>query len=335
MVVKSNLLDYFRLLRLQTAAATATTPLLGALVMGQRDLFSLVILFFIGILYHIYGFVLNEYVDVEVDKKSAHLRKKPLVSGNIKIEHALYITVGSLALSCILIIIFFPTIYPISFFLLALLLGGIYDVFGKKIPGCDLILGLGFFSLCLSGASTISTNFTTVTFIVCFIYFFQIVFNNAIEGGLKDVEHDYLAGAKTLAITMGVTIKKGRIAVSNLFIAFAYGLRMIFIGFIIYLIIQPEIRISYNTTPILPIILIIPLVIFFITLYKFLHMQKMERGKLKRLFSVHEIVSFFILLIALSPLLGLWITVILFLLPSLWYLLFNTVLYGKILQPQV
>ena len=335
MSVKIKMLEYFRLLRLQTAAATATAPLLGALVIGQRDLLSLAILFFIGMLYHIYGFVLNEYIDIEVDKKSAHLQKKPLVSGIIKKETALFITVGAIVIACILIIVFFPALFPISLFLLALVLGGVYDLFGKKIPGCDFILGGGFFFLCLFGVSTVSTNFTLPSYIVCSVYFFHIVFNNAVEGGLKDVEHDYLAGAKTLAIAMRVKVKKGRIGASNLFIAFAYGLEIIFLGFIIYLVLQPEIKLSYTNTPTLPIILVFLFLIFFITSYRFLHMRTMERGKLKRFFSVHEMISFFILLMALYPLLGLWITVILLLLPSVWYLIFNIILYGKLLQPQV
>ena len=81
--IKTTLFEYLRLLRLQTGAATASAPLIGGLVLGQRDILHLVVLFLIGICYHIFGFVLNEYKDVEFDKQAIDLKEKQLVSGSI------------------------------------------------------------------------------------------------------------------------------------------------------------------------------------------------------------------------------------------------------------
>lgn len=78
MSVKNEMLEYFRLLRIHSGAGTASILLIGTLIMGQRDSSLLLIIFLIGILGHIYGFVLNDYVDIEVDKKSLDLEKKPL-----------------------------------------------------------------------------------------------------------------------------------------------------------------------------------------------------------------------------------------------------------------
>jgi len=72
---KNRTLGYLQLFRLQTTATTALTPVIGALVLGQKDIFHLFILFIIGCFYHIYGFVLNEYIDIDVDKKSKDLQK--------------------------------------------------------------------------------------------------------------------------------------------------------------------------------------------------------------------------------------------------------------------
>ena len=93
MVTKNKILEYFRLMRPQGAAQTASILLLGSLIMGQRDFSSLLILFIIGVLSHIHGFVLNDYADVEVDKKLSELEKKPLVSGIIPKQHAIIIII--------------------------------------------------------------------------------------------------------------------------------------------------------------------------------------------------------------------------------------------------
>ncbi|UCF12657.1 MAG: UbiA family prenyltransferase [Thermoplasmatales archaeon] len=332
---KNRMLEYLRLFRFQTGAATASAPLIGGLVIGQRDIFVLFILLIIGILYHIYVFVLNEYIDVEVDRKSLDLQKKPLVSGSIPRKYAQFIIFISCVCACALTIIFFPYPIPILFLILAIMLGGIYDIFGKKILGSDFILGSGFFFICLFGASTFSNDFTSITYIVCSIYFFHIIFNNAVEGGLKDVYHDHLAGAKTSAIRMGVKVIDGTPTVTKTFMAFSYGIRLIFIGLIFLLIFQQDPNLWFDRYILEISIVVFLTIILFVTLYKFLHFSTFDRSRLKKLFSTHEITSYFMLLIALSPIFGLWIIVFLFLLVSIWYLVFNIILYGTLLQPLV
>ncbi|UCD14262.1 MAG: UbiA family prenyltransferase [Thermoplasmatales archaeon] len=333
--MKNSMLEYLRLLRFQTSAATASAPLIGGLMIGQRDLFLLFILLLIGILYHIFGFVLNEYVDVEVDKKSLELHKKPLVSGRIPSDHAQFIVILSCICAFLLTVIFFPTSLPILFLVLAFVLGGIYDVFGKKIIGSDFILGAGFFFICLFGVSTFSNDFTAIIYVICFLYFFHIVFNNAVEGGLKDVYHDHLAGAKTSAIRMGVKVKEGELVVTKMFIAFSSVIRIIFICLIFLLIFLQEPNVWLDIYMLQLSLVVFLTAILFITLYKFFNVSAFDRSRLKKLFSVHEMASYFMLLVALSPIFGLWITIFLMLLPSVWYLVFNGILYGKLLQPQV
>ena len=335
MNLKNKTLGYLQLFRLQTATATALTPVIGGLIMGQSDITLLFVLFLIGFLYHIYGFVLNEYIDIDVDKKSSELKKKPLICGIVPKNHALFITILSGIFACFLTIFFFTLILPILFLIFALFLGGIYDIFGKKILGSDFILGTGFFFICLMGASTITYNFTTLTYIVCLIYFIHISFNNSVEGGLKDVDHDHLAGAKTLATRMGVSVKNGNLLITKKFVAFSFILKLIFIFLIILLCIQPEINLfNFEKNIIIISVVLLTFAVFF-TMYKFLYIFKFDRSKLKRLYSFHEMSSYFLLVISISLLIGLWPTIILIFLPFVWYILFNFILYGKLLQPQV
>jgi 4-hydroxybenzoate polyprenyltransferase len=336
MDIKNKTLEYLRLMRIQTAAVTAVTPLIGGLIMGQRDIFNLTILFIIGIFYHISGFVLNEYADVEVDKKSIDLKKKPLVSGAISKRNALFVVLFSSAFSCILTVVFFKSILPLVFILLALLFGGSYDFLGKKISGSDFILALGFFFLCLMGASTVSHNFSNIVYIVCSLYFIHIVFNNSVEGGLKDVDHDYLADAKTLATKMGVKVEKGKLKVTKSFISYVMLIKIIFIVLIFLLCLQPEINLFSSYDYLLRMFLFTFFVfIIFFTMFKFLNAKIFDRIFLKRLFSIHEMSSYFLVVIVLSPMIGIIATLSLILVPFFWYIISNIVLYRKILQPQV
>ncbi|MDH7506732.1 MAG: UbiA family prenyltransferase [Candidatus Thermoplasmatota archaeon] len=336
MKLKNMLIGYFQLFRLQTAAATALTPFIGALVAGQDDIFILFILLIIGFLYHIYGFVLNEYVDIEVDKKSNDLKDKPLVSGFIPRINAFLIVILSIFFTCFLTVFFFTKILPVLFLILALFLGGIYDIFGKKIPGLDFVLGLGFFFFCLMGASTKTNDFTTLTYIVSLIYFIHISFNNSVEGGIKDVDHDYLAGAKTLATKMKVLVKNRSLIVNKKFAVFSFFLKFIFIFLIFLLSVQPEINLfNYEKNMIQLILFSFFCFIIFFTMIKFLYISEFDRLRLKKLFSLHEMSSYFLLIISISPLVETRFTFFLVLFPFIWYILFNLVLYGKPLQPRV
>lgn len=104
---------YLRLFRPQGAAATAAAVLIGSLIMGQRDSSLLAVLFFIGVLSHTYVFVLNEYADINVDQQSHYLQQKPLVSGIITKQKALFIALASLAGAYGSTVIFFPSVYPV------------------------------------------------------------------------------------------------------------------------------------------------------------------------------------------------------------------------------
>ena len=135
MTLKNKILDYLRLFRFQAGAVEATILLIGAVIMGQRDIFLLLILFLIGITGHITGYVLNDYADIKVDIKSHELKEKPLVSGVISKKNALIITFLAGFCTYTLTIIFFPYIRALFLLMLATLLTILYNFYGKKIPG--------------------------------------------------------------------------------------------------------------------------------------------------------------------------------------------------------
>jgi 4-hydroxybenzoate polyprenyltransferase len=338
MRVGSTILEYLRLFRFHAVSMETTIILIGALIMGQRDLLLLFIIFLIGFFGHICGYVLNDYADIEVDKISHELREKPLVSGTIPKNNALIIGFVTALISYILVIIFFPNILTILFLGLTTVLTIVYNFLGKKIPGSDAIVAATVVMFFFMSASSLGKPLTNLVYIVGLIFLFDIIFINIVEGGLKDVDHDYLSGAKTLATVTGVKVTNGKLITTGKFLAISYTIRAIYIGMIIILGFQPEINLwpSINYPNIIvAIVAIIFMIIVIFGSYKFLNLKLFDRSKMKKLYGGINAASGILYIVMLYPILGLGITLFLLLFPVTWYTVFNTILYGKPMQPRV
>ncbi|MFH1014231.1 MAG: UbiA family prenyltransferase, partial [Thermoplasmatota archaeon] len=106
-MMKNVIIDYMRLLRLPAIVGLAITPVAGALSVTSTSLSILVPLFFIGVISKIYGFVMNDYFDVELDKLSPDLSQRGLVKGTITKKQALFIIVTCFFVGYIAIFAFF------------------------------------------------------------------------------------------------------------------------------------------------------------------------------------------------------------------------------------
>jgi 4-hydroxybenzoate polyprenyltransferase len=287
---------------------------------------------------HIFEFVLNEYIDLEVDRLSPDWAEKPLVKGTVSLNAALGLVFGAMIISYILTIIFFFNFWTLLLLTLAFEFGAIYDIHGKRFAGSDFTLAFWIFFFCLFGASIVSIQFTGPLFLVAGLGFFQILFNNAIEGGLKDADHDAVGGAHTLAHALGVKVRSGKIILPGTFKFASYSIKLCYICLIILIIYfsKPPIIVLDSVWGYLQLfIIIIFIFIIFSTLHVFLNQVEFDRDKLKRIFSMHEISTYYIVPIILLQLLGLFSVLILLLIPLIWYILLNLTLYGKPLEPKV
>lgn len=335
MRLKDRMLTYLRLSRVHAAASESLLVLIAALLMGQKDTNLLIILFVIGILYHVYLFVLNEYADIEVDKLSKDLTKKPLVSGDISPRSALGVVISAAIATFLLTIIFFQSVSAVLFLTLALIFGALYDFYGKKIIGySDLLVAASLAFIFLYGAGTVSNQLTNIVYIIAGTIFVAIVFANAIEGGLKDVDHDYLGGARTLATIMGVTVKERALQITKRFRFFGYSLIGICFVLLLFLGYQDEVNL-FGADYVKLTIIAVMIVVMLATSYKLLNLKIFDRTKIKRLYAILNSAGGVTLLIILVPLIGIEVTLILLVVPISWYVAFNIVLYGKPLQPVV
>lgn len=330
--------EYLKLARSFNAFLTGVSPVMGAIAMEQYNIFMLFLLFMIGFLGHTYGFVLNDILDFNLDKSSAEISDRPLLSGTISLKNAWIFAIGSMILSFIIGV--YIAVVTVSYFPLIILVFSacfitIYNLISKKFPGMDIFVALAVFFLILYGASTVvnSINITKLTWVVCVLGSIQVLFMQFIAGGLKDIENDYKRGAKTLAVKLGVRIEKKMLKVSNSFKLLAYGIQIIDVGvvFLPFFIIWGIDSLSVLQYFQWMILILISIMMFFLS-YKLLSMKKFERDKARKFIGSHYMVNFMIvpiMLMKLNP----WAGFLMFF-PLLGFVLNNLILHGTLLQPK-
>jgi len=313
--------EYTRFLRLK-ALGVSTIAVIGALsVRGTMEVTQFLILFFIGALYTSLGFVLNDYVDLEIDKGSKELFDRPLVKKTISKKKAQGIIILFYALIISTAILFFHNVISLVFLSISLIFGTIYDCYGKKFLGSDITLSTSVAFLCLFGATTVTTEIRLLTIIIASIYFMHVLFFNIIEGGFKDADNDRKYGAKTTASYLGV-INQPEVYIPQTFKILTIVIETItaifvFLPFLIF----SEIY-TFSFWYIQIVILIILTISIFVSSIKMLKLKIFERKKVTIHIAKQEVKRYMIIPILLLGLSNVaWILFVL-LLPSIWYLAF-------------
>jgi len=330
--------EYLKLARSFNSFLTGVSPVMGAIAMGKFELFHLILLFLIGFFGHTYGFVFNDICDYKIDKLNKDLKDRPLLSGTITMKKAWVFAIFSVTIA-FLIAIYLAYITGSYFPLIVLFFSAftitIYDLISKKLPLMDIFDGLAVFLLILYGATTVSGNLsqiTTLAWIVCLLGAVQVFFMQLVPGGLKDIENDSKAGAKTVAVKLGVKVtSKGLLKVPISFKASAYLIQLVDIAFVSL----PFFIVFIDNKPIYYIIWILLGLVSFLMFYishKFLNMKYFERNKMRKLLGSHFSINFAlvpIMLMALNP----W-AILIILFPPFGFVSSNLVLHGTLLQPK-
>jgi 4-hydroxybenzoate polyprenyltransferase len=330
------LTKYVKFLRIPGLGGLAIPPVIGALTVNPNiDLFYLILLFLIGSLAAIYGFVLNDYVDIEVDKLSNELKGRPLVSGEISQKKAVGICIFCVFFAFLLIFILFygkviegyilVAVISIS---LALILGSIYDFHSKDFIGSDILVSISVSLVFLFGALSIGEP-TLFTWIIFILTFNNLLHMNAIEGGIKDAEHDKKYGVKNIALKSGVIVSNKNIIIPKKFKALSFGIRLfssllIFIPFLFY-------GISFYPWQI--IILFIAILIMLYLNLKLLTIKEFNRNIIRKYISSLSFVRYSLIPIMLISTIGIIYSTILIIIPIGWYIIFAPLSGEKLLKP--
>jgi 4-hydroxybenzoate polyprenyltransferase len=336
----THLLDVLRLYRIHTAMVSAAVPGLVAYMVGGGP-FLLIGIIVGSILHHAWGFSFNEIIDLEVDRRNPDLSHKPLVSGRITKQAAGLLSLLALVLSFIFFLIG-PllegenSMIPLVLLLGATVTGSIYNIYGKKFPLSDVFIALWYALLITAAASSVEGwgPYPVGIWAAVVLGFLHILFNNSVEGGLKDVKNDRRSGARTLAVVCNCRGGEDQLVIPALFLGWGYALRGVFIiaASVFGLLIAD--RADWGNW----IKVVIPLVGLFVFLHGLTFLQarvKLRRKDLIKRFAIHELISFTLCLIVLMPAAGIIPVIVALAAPILWVVMFNRLIFRSTVAPKV
>ena len=220
---------YLKLIRPYGMLFLGFTPVFGAIANGEFSPSHLIILLIIGLFTHIFGFVQNDYYDVEIDSKSKYVSKRPLVIGSISQKITIVIFVSSFLLSLLLSLVFIFTFYSFVVLLLSFLCMFLYNKYSKHYFGMEYILGFGVFNCGIYGALTVSNNISFLAILISLVGFMQWLFSVGISANLKDVEFDSKQGIRTTPIMFGVHVSDKKLILPSSFSIYAFFIKFIHI----------------------------------------------------------------------------------------------------------
>lgn len=326
---------YIKLLRLPGLGGLAIPPVFGAISVGVSDPSSLAILFSIGCFAAIFGFVLNDYADVELDRLVKELHGKPLVSGAIERKHAVAICILCVILAYLCAFLLWRNalfgelqLAAIVVLSLAGILGVIYNMYGKHIPGSDFFMALSMSLVFLFGALAFGTP-TLLTWVIFLLTFNQTLHMNAVEGGIKDADHDHLMGVKNIALTAGVRVEGRNVIIPWHFKAFGMGIRT----FSVILVFIPfAYGLEYHIWQLALLLLCIVMVMLIEV--KLIFLTQFDRETLRKLIAAAAFTRYAIVPIMLISHVGMS-AFLLVVLPLLWYVAFTPLAGIKPFRPEM
>ncbi len=187
----------------------------------------------ISIAFHIHVYLLNDLIDLEIDKTEPFRAEDPLVRGDISKSSTFLIALGVIPFAFLITRMLSSSADSILYLSLAFCFLTLYNLFGKRINLpmiMDAVQGLGWASLVFFGASIVQVPPSKLTFLVAGLAFVYTMMINGLHGALRDLENDIVCGAKTTAILMGAKIyRSSEIYLPKSFTRYAISLQIVFI----------------------------------------------------------------------------------------------------------
>ena len=350
--LKTRIAEYLKLARSFNLALTAVGPVLAALAMGEGNTLRLLMLFFVGAGAHIWGFVLNDYIDMRIDSLSGELRQRPLVSGTIAPRAALtfalsglgmMLVVGYLSMSVSSSLnpsaetLVFGRPRVMAILVMAAVLATIYNLISKHLPGMDIFVASAVFFLCVFGAASTAGDIMRVSrlgWVVCTLGGLEVLFMNIVAGGLKDIDHDSKGGGRTVAVALGCTVrgKDDSLTISQPFRALAYLLQALFLLVLFLPFALGLIAISPSWTVVMIAVLAALSAAMLWTSHLLLDQTQFRRDRMRKYIGTHYILNYILVPVMMAPLNPyiLLLTVV----PPMGFLLSNMVLAGAAMKPK-
>lgn len=196
-----------RLLRLSVLGMTVSLPVLGLVsAAGSPTVIGVAVVISVAAMFHITSFLVNDAVDLEIDRDEPRRSDFPLVTGAVSRSLAISVAVLLVPIALVLdVSVLGVKADRITALVTAHVGMFIYNLFGKRCPlppATDFTQGTGLGALVLYGALSGGGASAATLVTACYVgvYFAMIT---GVHGALRDVRNDIQHGARTTAIMLG------------------------------------------------------------------------------------------------------------------------------------
>jgi 4-hydroxybenzoate polyprenyltransferase len=205
--VRNALSDTYLFIRFSVLNFSAMLPLLGAATVAPILTGSQMLgLIAVALAFHIFAYVLNDVIDLPVDRSEPLRQGYPLVRGGVQPRRALAFALLQIPLALLLTTGLGGDAQAYGALITAFAFAVGYDLWGKRTafpPLSDALVGLACSAFALYGTFMTNSPPTALTGILLAYVFVFALMINGVHGALRDLANDIHAGARTTAIFLG------------------------------------------------------------------------------------------------------------------------------------
>ena len=194
-------------IRFPSLGATIIMALFGA-VSGETAVspYQINAIIIGAVAFHNFAYVLNDVVDLPIDRTEPRRAQSPLVRGLVQPWQALAFSALQIPLALAVTWWLYGRFQAYLALATGLVLMAVYDVWGKRLvlpPLTDLVQGIAWGCLALWAAALVSGKLTLLAWILFAFLTLFIVLINGLHGGLRDLVNDYESGVRSTAVFLG------------------------------------------------------------------------------------------------------------------------------------
>ncbi len=225
-------------IRLPAFGFTAMLPLLGAASVAPHLAARQVLgLLGVALAFHCFSYVLNDVIDLPLDRTQSLRAKDPLVRGVIRPERALAFALCQLPVALVITAWLGGDLGAYAALGAGFFLMGIYNLWGKRTPlppATDVIQGTAWGALVFYGAGVQPGSLTGLTIDLFAFAVVYIVLINGVHASLRDLANDLAWGLRSTAILLGARPRPaGQLAIPGRLKLYAWTLQALSIGLLL------------------------------------------------------------------------------------------------------
>ena len=326
--MSNKFLEYLRMSRVYNGHVMGMILILSYLLAATLndvpiEFWKIIGLFIAGLLAHAWGAYNNDRHDLGIDRKAGYCSHKPLVSGKVGRVTAFWLETLFLFAFMAVIVVISPSMWTLGYMLAAIGIAAVYNRFNKSSQFINIVGQFYATFVVLIGMSLVVTFDLRILFIALAMGV-NGVYLNTVEADLKDIGGDDINVPKAL----GVRVERGILVNWQRFAIYAMVLR----GVVACLVLLTVMALGMPKG-ILYLVLFVALVNYGTATLFFVKMSP-DREAMKPYIMIQELSA--ILLISI-PFMYVWpfLPLVVLVFAAAWLCVWNFVLWGKPMAPQV